>query len=346
MYPCVDIKLDGILNNLNILKKACNDNGMSLAVITKLLAGNRKIVRYIIENSDIDIIGDSRVKNLAEFRDLDVEKWLIRSPMISEADKVVEYADVSLNSELAVIKALNKSAIKAGKKHKIILMLESGDLREGCYYDEVAEIIKASLMLEGIDVYGIGTNLSCLNDTLPSEENMNRFTDTVERLEKNLGIRFSIVSGGASSSINMMIDGKLPDRINNLRMGEGIFLGNVPVYDNDFGGAVTDCFILKAEIIELKDKPSVPDTFPEDSPSMHRRAIVALGKQDVYIPGLSCFDERLTIVGGSSDHIVVDVTDSDDDYRVGDIIDFKMNYNCLLNVMTSTYISHVFKTIY
>lgn len=346
MYPCVDIKLDGILHNLGILKKVSNDNGMSLALITKMLVGNRKIVRYVIENSDIKIIGDSRVKNLVQFKDLDVEKWLIRSPMISDVDNVVEYADVSLNSELSVIKALNTAALKKGKKHKVIFMLECGDLREGCYYDEVLEIIKESLNFDGIEIYGIGTNLSCLNDTLPSDENMGRFVDEVERLEKELGFKFKVVSGGASSSINMLFDKKLPAKINNLRMGEGVFLGNVPVYDNDYEGAITDNFRLKAEIIELKEKPSIPDICPDENTSVRKRAIVALGKQDVYMSGLSCYDPKLKIFGGSSDHIVVDVTDADKEYRVGDIIEFKMDYICLLNVMTSPYIDHIFKTVY
>ena len=35
----------------------------------------------------------------------------------------------------------------------------------------------------------------------------------------------------------MLFDGKLPEIINNMRMGESIFLGNIPVYDVPFEGA-------------------------------------------------------------------------------------------------------------
>ena len=55
--------------------------------------------------------------------------------MISEADKVVEYADISLNSELETIRALSKEALIKGRSHNIILMVDLGDLREG-YYNE------------------------------------------------------------------------------------------------------------------------------------------------------------------------------------------------------------------
>ena len=56
---------------------------------------------------------------------------LIRIPMISEAEDVVRYTDISLNSEIKVAKALSKEAIKMGKIHEIILMVDVGDLREG-----------------------------------------------------------------------------------------------------------------------------------------------------------------------------------------------------------------------
>lgn len=337
MYPCIDINLDGVMNNLKVLKSTCGDKGISFVFVTKVLAGNRPIVKYILENSDVNCIGDSRIKNLRDFRDFDVQKWLIRIPMISEADDVVEYADVSLNSEISVVRALNEAALKKGKKHKVVFMYECGDLREGCYYGELSEIIREALSMDGIEMYGIGTNLSCLNDTVPTDGNMAEFTDAVKRLENELGIKFEVVSGGASSSINMLFENGLPSEINNLRMGEGVFLGNVPVYDNAFPGAVRDCFVLNAEIIELKDKPSEPNVSRENA-VLRRRAVLALGKQDIYISGLSCMDDKCSIAGVTSDHLVVDVTDSETDYKVGDVLSFRMTYNCLLTAMTSPYI--------
>ena len=162
--------------------------------------------------------------------------------------------------------------------------------------------------------------------------------NAVNEVQKEYNINLPIVSGGASSSINMLLDGKLPKVINNMRMGESIFLGNIPVYDVPFDGAREDNFILKAEIIELKEKPSVPETLPQDCDKLMKRAIVAIGKQDIYLPGLICADKRMKIVGGSSDHVVLDVTDCSDDYKVGSVVDFKMTYNCLLNAMTSKYV--------
>ncbi len=337
MLPCIEIKLDGILHNLEILKDACGAQGISFTLVTKVLGGHRDLVKRIIENGQIHTICDSRIQNLMAFQDLQVEKWLIRSPMISEADQVVSYADVSLNTESSVLLALNQAALQQNRIHKVILMYECGDLREGCYVNELVDLITLCDTLDGIEVYGIGTNLSCLNDVLPSDDNMAEFANTVAFLENKFNRTFQIISGGASSSVPMLVSGKLPKTINNLRMGEAVFLGNIPVYDKPFDGAREDNFVLKTEILELKEKPASPLLSP-DSSTLRQRAIVAIGKQDIYLPGLSCVDCRMKIIGGSSDHIILDVTDCGNDYKVGSVITFKMNYNCLLNAMTSPYI--------
>ncbi len=338
MYPCIEIKPDGILHNLKILKNKCAENGMSLSVVTKMLVGYEPLVRFLVEEGEITAICDSRVENFMEFVDIRAEKWLIRSPMLSQVRDVVRFTDVSLNSEIEVIRALNEEARKQSKRHKVILMYECGDLRDGCYTDELKEIAGEVLGMTNIELYGVGTNLSCVNEVLPSKKNMHLFESAVNTVESEYDIKLPIVSGGASSSLKMLFDGKLPCVINNMRMGESVFLGNIPVFDVPFDGAREDNFILKAEIIELKEKPGIPEMLPQDCKKLMKRAIVAVGKQDIYLPGLICADSRMKIVGGSSDHVVLDVSDCGNDYKVGSIVDFKMTYNCLLNAMTSKYV--------
>lgn len=333
MYPYIQIRLDGMLHNWNILRSACQEQGISLSLVTKVLGGNHRLVADLVERGQIQTICDSRIQNLAAFEDIAVEKWLIRSPMLSEAALVAQYADASLNTEAAVLEALSREAVRLGKTHKVILMAECGDLREGCYVNELSRLIALCHSLPGLSLYGIGTNLSCLNEVLPSQENMAQFVDMVEQLEQQTGKALPVISGGASSSIELLLAGKLPGRINSLRMGEAVFLGNIPVYDHPFPGARQDNFILKAEVIEAKEKPASPE-----DPQLRQRAIVALGKQDIYLPGLSCADKRMHIVGGSSDHVILDVTDCCGEYPVGAAVSFQMSYNCLLCAMTSPYI--------
>ena len=348
MYPRIEINLRKLVENAKKVKSLCDENNVKFSLVTKLLAGDKKVVEELVNNG-IDCIGDSRLENLAEYKNINVEKWLIRSPMISETHDVVALADISLNSEITVIQRLNEEATKQGKKHKVILMYELGDLREGCLKDELDQVLKQALELENIEVYGIGVNLSCYGEIIPTEKNMNELVEVTEELEKKYNTKFKIISGGNSSSYKMLKEGKLPPRINNLRLGEAVFLGNVPCFEEPIDELNKDCFILKAEIIELKEKPSIPwgeqgrsNSFGEQvtfvDKGIRKRAIVALGKQDIRIECIKPIDNNINILNGSSDHIILDVTDSEKEYHVGDIIEFRMQYAGVLTALTSKYV--------
>lgn len=347
MYPTVEINLNGIIENAKIMKKICENNNKSYCLITKVLADNVEIVKKIVE-SGIKCIGESRIENLISYKNIEAEKWLIRIPMLCETEDVIKYSDVSLNSELVTLKALNESAIRQNKIHKVILMYELGDLREGCSKEELEEIIPEILNLSNIKIYGLGTNLSCYGATIPTEENMKELVDVAEELEKKFNIKFEIISGGNSSSYKMLKNGELPERINNLRLGESVFLGNVPCFEEPILEFNRNNFMLKTQIIELKEKASVPrgkhyvDSFGNIPTFVDRgirtKAIVGLGKQDINLNGLITEDNKIIVLGGSSDHIILDVTDSDKSYKVGDIITFKLSYSGVLNLMTSKYV--------
>lgn len=349
MYPVIEINLNNIIENVKITKKICEKNNIKFSLVTKVLANNKKVVSKLVNNG-VDCICESRIKNLISYKDIEAEKWLIRIPMMSEVKDVIKYSDASLNSEMKVIKALNDEAFKQNKKHKVIIMYELGDLREGLLKDDLMKYIEETIKLSNIILYGIGVNLSCYGEILPDDRNMKELSDLVTEIENKFNIKLEIVSGGNSSSYDMMKNGMLPKNINNLRLGESVFLGNLPCFNKELPELNHNNFVLKAEIIELKEKPTVPwgesgltnsygETINFIDRGIRKRAIIALGKQDVNIDGIFPVDEKIIINGGSSDHIILDVTDSNHNYKVGDIIEFNLNYSGVLSLMTSNYIN-------
>ncbi|MEM3250484.1 MAG: alanine/ornithine racemase family PLP-dependent enzyme, partial [Thermoplasmata archaeon] len=66
---------------------------------------------------------------------------------------------------------------------------------------------------------------------------------------------------------------------------------------------------------------------------IRKRAILAIGKQDIEFDHLIPLDKDVQILGGSSDHMVVDVNESE--YEVGDIIQFYPFYPSILKFMCS-----------
>ncbi|NLW23515.1 MAG: amino acid permease [Tissierellia bacterium] len=76
---------------------------------------------------------------------------------------------------------------------------------------------------------------------------------------------------------------------------------------------------------------------------IRKRAIVAMGNQDVG----DCFkiyprDPYIRVMGGSSDHIILDIHDSPIDYKVGDIVEFDIEYQPMLFTSLSDYVHKSF----
>lgn len=351
MYPRVEINIDGIKENINKLSKLCKKNSLSLNIVTKMLANNKYIVSEMCK-CKIDSISDSRIDNLKNFDSLDIEKWLIREPMFCEIEDVIRYCDASFNSELETIILLNEEAKRQGVIHKIILTYELGDLREGLNKEDLKYTIDKSKNLSNIKIYGIAANLSCYGGTVPSSDNMNELAGIKNEIEKECNIKLEVVSGCSSISIKYLKDKSLPSEINNIRSGEAVYLGLIPSYNEKIEGFNYDNFILKAQIVEIQEKPSIPrgeilkDSFG-NIPSfvdrgVRQRALIAIGKQDTDL-GLTPIDENIILLGGSSDYLIVDITDSNNNYKVGDILSFIPDYSSALRLMTSMYVKKGYK---
>lgn len=347
-YPRIEINLDKLSHNTKMALNICRRNKLNLAVVTKVFCSMPDMVKIILE-SGVNIIGDSRIINLKKISRLNCEKLLLRLPSISQADEVVRYADISLNSELDTLKALSKAAVKANKVHKVILMIDLGDLREGIWPKDAIDISKEIVGLPNIDFIGIGTNLTCYGGIIPDENNLGKLVDIKKDIEKNLGIKLQVVSGGNSSSLYNVLNKTMVEGVTNLRLGESVVLGRETAYGKDIPGMFKDIFIFKGEIIELKEKPSMPignigmDAFGEvpafEDKGMMKRAIISVGRQDVRIDGMIPRDKNIEILGGSSDHLILNLTECSENYKVGDIIEFDVDYGALLSLMTSEYIN-------
>lgn len=205
------------------------------------------------------------------------------------------------------------------------------------------------LNLENIHLHGIAVNLTCYGAIIPKNDNLSKLVEIARKIEEQFDIKLDMISGGNSSSIYLIDKGELPKGINNLRLGEAALLGNDTAYETDLPGTVGDTVILQAQIVELKEKPSLPigevgvdafgkKPFYEDRGIM-KRAIIAVGKQDTDLDSMTPTDSQIEIMGGSSDHTILDVTHCDRDYKVGDIVSFELGYGGMLKTATSPYVT-------
>ncbi len=325
------------------------------------MLGSPEVGRVMLEGG-AGALADSRIENLAELRQagLDRHPWtghpvplyLLRLPAISQAREVVEVADGSLNSELETIRVLGLAARARGVRHRVLLMIDLGDLREGLWADQALEAALITAKVVGIELEGLGTNLTCYGGVVPTPENLGSLVRLAREVEDRLGRPLTVVSGGNSSSLGLAFSGQLPGGVTDLRVGEGILLGRETCHRHPLSGAHLDALKILAEVIELKDKPSLPvgrtsqDAFggrpsPADR-GIRRRAILALGRQDAVPGGLEPLLPGIEILGASSDHLILDVSDCPETIRIGTVIEFIPQYGCLLAAATSPYVDKVY----
>ncbi|MHA7056290.1 alanine racemase [Aquimarina sp. M1] len=350
--PRIDINLSKIVHNAKGLSSLFRSKGIDIIAVTKGVCADPHIANILVK-SGIKILADSRISNIRKMRLAGVKATflLIRTPMISQTESVVLDTDMSLNSELSVIKKLSEFAILHSKIHKIIVMVELGDLREGILPSQLENTIEKILSLRGVELTGIGTNLACFSGVKPTAEKMDILSAIANSIEKKFNIKLSIISGGNSANYNWFNTTKDIGRINNLRLGESIFLGYEPLTGRPIPKLYQDAFMLTAEVIELKNKSSVPDgeigldafgnkpKFKDQG--MIRRAILAIGVQDVMVAGLTPKLD-IEILGAGGDHIIINAKKAE--LNVGDEVSFTLKYGALVTAMNSSYIFKNIKT--
>ena len=346
-YPRIEIQLDKIRENTEKMVKECADRGIEVVGVTKVFCGHEKIAQVMIEGG-VTMLADARIENLRRLSRFSQPKMLLRLPMLSQINRVIKYSDISLVSDIMTIRKLSFHALKQNKVHKIILMIDLGDLREGIFYDvEISEAVGEIIKLEGVVLHGVGVNLTCFGGVMPSQQNLSRLVEIKRKIEEDHNIKLMVISGGASGTMSLFNNNQIPVDINQLRLGSSLTLG-IGLNDEPIEGLHHDAVKLVAEVVEIKNKPSLPigeiglDAFglkPEfKDKGIRKRAICALGKQDVSPSHLTPYDTAIEVLGASSDHLLLDLTDTEKEYKVGDKISFHLAYGGCLSAMTSKYV--------
>lgn len=348
----ITLHKDKLKHNFHLLDQRFKQRNITWAVVSKVLCGTRNYLEFLLSLQP-DQICDSRVSNLKEIKKINpnIETIYIKPPAKRSIKSIVKFADISMNTSFETIQWLDEEARRQGKIHKIIIMIEMGELREGVMRDDLIDFYESVFKLANIDVIGIGTNLTCLYGVLPNHDKLIQLSLYEQLIEAKFNRPIEFVSGGSSVTIPLLDQGIMPDSINHFRVGESLFLGTNPYDNTALPGMHTDVFTLYAEIIELIEKPATPDgdlgqnvegnsyEFSDDliGKTAHR-ALLDVGLLDVEPDHLKPLSEGVTIAGASSDIVVVDLGENKHNYKVGQLLKFKLDYMGLLRVLNSFYV--------
>ena len=353
MFPRLVIDLEKLRHNGKKLCEKAEKNGLTdLAFVTKSFCALPEMVAAL-ECLPNPYLADSRVENLANYPETKKQKILLRLPMLSQCEQVVQHADISFCSEGETLSALNAAAEKQGKTHKVVLMVDMGDLREGVFFRDaegVLALAQQAEQAEHLALHGMAFNVTCYGSIIPTQQTMDDFRAIVEQVEAAIGRKLDFVSCGNSSSVYLLDQADFKG-FNNLRLGESLLLGRETAYGADLPDLYQDVLTLEAEVVEVKEKPSYPigkigvNAFGQTVEYVDKgdrvRAIAAIGQQDIDCGGLTPRTSGMEIFGASSDHLLLDITDAP--VKLGDTVRFGVDYSAALRAFTSPYVEKVCK---
>ena len=348
----IRLNKDRLKNNFNYLDKLFKENGIEWAIVTKLFCGNETFLKEVLDLG-IKEVCDSRLSNLKTIKKLrpDVQTVYIKPPPKGSISTLVKYADVSFNSETEIIKLLSEEAVRQGKTHKVTIMIELGDLREGIMGEHLVDFYQKVFDLPNIEVVAIGANLNCLHGVMPSQDKLIQLSLYKQLVEATFNKKIPWISGGTSVVLPLLFRKQVPNAVNHFRIGETLFFGTNLWSEEIIPGLNSDVLKLYSEIIEITQKPKVPvgemaanphgEVFKVDDEDYGKtsfRAILDVGSLDASPDYLMPDDPNIKVVSASSDMLVVDLGETNQHYKVGDLISFSLKYMGALHLLNSDYI--------
>lgn len=338
--------------NYQQLDELFKEHGVTWAAVSKLLCGNELYISELLRLG-IEEVCDSRISNLKKIKEQkpEVNTVYIKPAAQEIIEDVVKYADASFNTEFHTIKLLSEEAQRQNKEHRVIIMIELGDLREGIMGDHLMKFYEKVFNVPNISVSGIGSNLNCLHGVMPTQDKLVQLGLYKQLIEARFGREIPWVTGGTSVTIPLLMRHQVPKSVNHFRVGETLFFGKDLVNGGVIEGLRDDVFKLYSQIIEITEKPKVPIGPLETNPSgeMYEieeddygkksyRAIIDIGLLDCSTDFLFPDDDGLEICGASSDMLVLDLGQNVKEYKVGDYIPFRIGYMGALRLFNSDYI--------
>ncbi|PLW97270.1 MAG: amino-acid racemase [Marinilabiliales bacterium] len=348
----IELYSEKLSHNLNFLDYLFSIHEKDWGVVTKMLCGNKDFLKELL-SMGVNEVHDSRISNLKTIKSIkpNVQTVYIKPPAKRVIKSLIKFADVSFNTEFETIKLISDEAERQGKIHKIIIMVEMGDLREGVLGNELIDFYADIFKLPNIEVIGLGTNLNCLSGVMPSHDKLIQLSLYKQLIEIKFQKKIKWVTAGSSITMPLLLKKMVPAGNNHFRIGETLYFGNNLVTGKTIKGMKSDVFKLFAQIIELNDKPKVPigelgtnvagESLEFDDKDLGKtsfRAIIDLGLLDIELKNITPFDKTIEFAGASSDMIVMDLGQNKRKYKVGDFISFRLNYMGALSILNSNYI--------
>jgi|YNPMSStandDraft_2_1061718.scaffolds.fasta_scaffold00068_29 predicted amino acid racemase len=352
--PRLEINLEVIQSNVSVLLARCQEWQVRPVFVTKGFLADFPLVKLLYD-AGVRHFADSNLLNLLRIRALfgpTVHLSLIRLPMRGEFEAIQEDDIVPFVSHWETLKELDTIAARKKTVQKVMLAVESGDAREGFLPEELLTIGEGLRELSWISIQGIGSTLACLSGILPSGATVEQLVSLKRELSKKLGGREIALSVGGTTFLELWESCKGLEGVDEVRFGEAFLFGSDISRKKNIDWLKQGAFTFFIEVVEVRSKEvdrfssrgfdAFGSAVTASLEGKRKRALLAVGKQDVDEKQLYFLDTGVKIVGATSNYLVVDIEESEKEYRVGDVMCCRAGYGAVLRAFLSPYVEKVY----
>jgi ornithine racemase len=328
-------------DNINYLSGLCRKSGVDMLGVVKGCDAHPDICRLFVE-AGVDNLGAAHLGQAGRLAQAGAaNSWLMALPSPRQAPEVVRRYNVSFNSEASTLSALSLAAASARARHEVMLMVEVGDLREGAMPGQVVELVRHTLRLEHehFAFKGLAAHFGCMSGLLPLPENTDRLFKAAGAVRAVLGREPQILSLGGSDFVRVLEQGDFPAGAGQARIGYTALLGRRPDEDAPHPDLHRDALILEGEVLEVRDKPSMPlgptglNAFGQRlsfvDRGVRKRAVLDFGALETEPGGLTPLLPGMEMVSYNSNYTVFDITACPISAQAGHRFTFLMNYKAM-----------------
>ncbi len=332
--PELRVDIDAIGRNTEAVAGLLRRRGLDLVAVTKGCLGEPRVAAAMLAGGAV-ALADTRDLNLRRLRaalpDAELHRIDLPSPGGRFEPGDVTYVSSWEGAEAVAALAGVGTEGRAGHPHRVMLMVETGDEREGVPEERLPELAAAiggdrRLLLEGV-----ATNYACFRGR---PEGLGASVERVSRCAvalRDMGLPVGRVSGGNSSLLWLIAQGEgVPEPVTELRCGEALLLGQDALYCEPLPDCRRGACALRAEVVEEYTRPA-----PE-GPS--RRLLLGLGRQDLGRGAVEFVQPGLREIGRSSDYLVVEADAESLRPRVGTVVEMIPGYEALVAAWMSPYV--------
>lgn len=326
---------EALRHNAQHLLNELSKRSIQLNAVTKCFLSDERIIEAYFE-AGVRIFSDSRVatgKKISSWarkkKNQGVKACLLRPPAKTETEEAVRCFDRFYISTIEAGKFLASEARAQRKLIELVLMVETGFMREGFMKDELLKAHGELSKEPNIKMIGLGLVGSCSDGLAPLEKEIDELKNHASMV---WGTDEVFISGGNSSALFLLKKGVLPRFNGELRIGEALLFGHETVTYKHLSGLRSDAFKLYAEVVEERKKSCDK-----------MQVVVALGKADIGEASVWPAVDGLIEKKRSSDYIVLEHDGKDSGMlKPGNAIAFTPSYFALLSAFLSPIVGKVF----